>query len=87
MIVALVYKTDNHHRNPELIGIALKTGTDSVRFNAVAIVREKAGQEGHILDDEQANMLEGWNQTQGYAGYGEFLIEYFDYHEVNTVLE
>lgn len=77
--IYLVYKTDNRHSYASRDLIAVCT----TKRNVMSICNQQAKKEGHKLDKDQFFNLANSQQTQGYAGEGEF-----DYEEVekNTLL-
>lgn len=69
--VFMVYKTDVHHSyaSRDIIGVATS------QENALKLCREQAKKEGHSLKGWNMQFLQEKNQTQGYNGPGEFVIE------------
>ena len=67
----LCYKTDERHSyfSRDLIGVAT---TSNIAFS---LCKKQAAKEGHVFDEDQSYNLRNINQTQGYAGEGEFVIE------------
>ena len=67
--VTVLYTSDSRHNNKEMIGIFTTKG------NAIKAAEEKAAQEDEKISDDDLYNLERINQTQGYMGFGEFMIE------------
>jgi hypothetical protein len=67
--VTVLYTADSRHNNKEMIGIFTTKG------NAIKAAEEKAAQEDEKISDDDLYNLERINQTQGYMGFGEFMIE------------
>lgn len=67
--VTVLYTCDLHHNNKEFIGVFTTKG------NAIKAACEKASQEDESISDDDLYNLERINQTQGYTGFGEFIIE------------
>jgi hypothetical protein len=67
--VTILYATDSRHNNKELLGVFTTKG------NAIKAAEEKAAQEDEKLSDDDLYNLERINQTQGYSGFGEFMLE------------
>ncbi len=67
--VTVLYTADSRHNNKEMIGIFTTKG------NAIKAAGEKAAQEDEKISDDDLYNLERINQTQGYMGFGEFMIE------------
>jgi hypothetical protein len=67
--VTVLYTCDLHHNNKELIGVFTTKG------NAIKATHEKASQEDEFISEDDLYNLERINQTQGYTGFGEFIIE------------
>lgn len=71
----ICYKTDNWHsyNSRDLIGVATDMG------EALCLCQLQAQKEGFTLShDEDLPFLKENNQTQGYKGEGEFVIEPVD---------
>lgn len=66
-----IYKTDAHHTisTRELVSIATS------KEIAIHLIDQIASEEGAHIDEEQYKLLHMINQTQGYTGDGEFVIE------------
>ena len=67
--VTALYTCDIYHNNKELIGVFTTKG------NAIKAAFEKASQEDEVISDDDLYNLERINQTQGYTGFGEFMLE------------
>lgn len=67
--VTVLYTCDLRHNNKELIGVFTTKG------NAIKAAHEKAAQEDEFISEDDLYNLERINQTQGYTGFGEFIIE------------
>lgn len=67
----LVYKTDSWHSyaSRDIIGVC------SSKPIAIRICKQQATKEGEKIDSDQLFNLNNINQTQGYTGEGEFVIE------------
>jgi hypothetical protein len=50
-------------------------GIFTTKGNAIKAAEEKAAQEDEKISDDDLYNLERINQTQGYMGFGEFMIE------------
>lgn len=77
--IYMVYKTDAHHSytSRDLIGVA------TFKSTAIIMCTKKAILEDEEISLEQLDLLITINQTQGYKGDGEFVIEPI---EVNKLL-
>lgn len=69
--VFLVYKTDTWHsyNSRDLIGVG------TTKEAALKICKQKAREDGYTLRGWNLQFLTEKNQTQGYDGPGEFVIE------------
>lgn len=69
--VFIVYKTDVHHSYDSryIIGVATS------KRSAIEICKAQAQKEGEHIDKEDLQLLIDIQQTQGYAGEGEFHFE------------
>lgn len=69
--VFIVYKTDPWHSyaSRDLLGV----GTS--KNHAIKLCKEQASKEGERISSDQLFNLNNINQTQGYSGEGEFVIE------------
>jgi hypothetical protein len=69
--VYLIYKTDNWHSYAswDLIGVAT---TEDI---AISLCKKRATTEHARIDKDQLFNLGNINQTQGYSGEGEFVIQ------------
>lgn len=69
--IYLVYKTDNLHSfaSRDVIGVC------GDRTVCMYVIVQKAEKEGEELSLDQKHNIAELNQTQGYSGDGEFVIE------------
>lgn len=74
----LVYITDNKHSYNSFNLIAVATN----KANAIQLICNQVNNENEKLTDNDHFNLENINQTQGYKGEGEFLLQEI---ETNTL--
>lgn len=77
--VYMAYKTDSWHSyaSRDIIGVG------STHDDAIAICQAQAKKERSSISGQEMFNLENINQTQGYKGEGEFVIEEI---QLNTLL-
>lgn len=68
--VFIVYKTDNHHTYASMDLL----GASGTMPGAIKLVLEQTKKEDEQLSDDDMRNLRNIMQTQGYQGYGEFVI-------------
>jgi len=71
-----IYKADVHHNNRELLGLA---DNKHIAYYLVGVQAEK---EGERISEDDAHNLKHIQQTQNYAGEGEFVIEEIPLNEL-----
>ncbi len=69
--IILIYKTDNHHSNDSKRVIAIAEN----EFKAIDLIKFYARRGDCEITDDDIFCLDNYNQTQGYEGEGEFVIE------------
>ena len=69
----LIYKTDANHSYASRDLIAC---TNKNELACIKLCEEQAKKEGYELDEDQFYNLAQLQQTQGYAGEGEFQYEF-----------
>ncbi len=70
----IVFTCDNWHTNGSKDLIAVCSDLQ----NSIKIIRQKARKEGKRISADDLYNLENINQTQGYKGEGEFIIEEYE---------
>lgn len=74
--VFILYKTDAWHRNQEILGV-FRTISDAMEG-----IKEVVIQEGENLSDDDLYNLDTIRQTQGYSGFGEFVVEEVELNKI-----
>ena len=71
MKITIIYKTDNQHsfKSRDVIGVSRNID------ELTSLICQQVNKEGGSLYLEQWELLANTNQTQGYKGDGEFVVE------------
>ena len=74
--VTILYRSDAWHNNKEMLGVFTTKG------NAINAAQQLALDEDEDLSIDDIYNLNNINQTQGYSGFGEFVVEEIEINKI-----